>query len=278
MSDRESGGGETGGRDARATPLHRPRIGIFIIAYNAVNHLIETVRRIPSDVWEQVEEVFIIDDCSNDNTYYAALGYKLDEGIEKLKVYRNTQNQGYGGNQKVGYQYAIDRGLDIVALVHGDGQYAPEALGDLLQPLIRGEADMVFGSRMAVPGAARRGGMPLYKYWGNRVLTWMQNRLTGLNLSEYHSGYRLYSVGALKKIPFQSFTNTWHFDTQIILALAEREARIVELPIPTYYGDEICHVNGVPYAINCLVTSLQYAKNRKRNVLSYPGVMDIPRV
>lgn len=278
MSDRETGGGETGGTDARATPLHRPRIGIFIVAYNAVNHLIETVRRIPSDVWEQVEEVFIIDDCSNDNTYYAALGYKLDEGIEKLKVYRNTQNQGYGGNQKVGYQYAIDRGLDIVALVHGDGQYAPEALGDLLQPLIRGEADMVFGSRMAVPGAARRGGMPLYKYWGNRVLTWMQNRLTGLNLSEYHSGYRLYSVGALKKIPFQSFTNTWHFDTQIILALAEREARIVELPIPTYYGDEICHVNGVPYAINCLVTSLQYAKNRKRNVLSYPGVMDIPRV
>lgn len=278
MSDRKTGGGETGGTDARATPLHRPRIGIFIIAYNAVNHLIETVRRIPSDVWEQVEEVFIIDDCSNDNTYYAALGYKLDEGVEKLKVYRNTQNQGYGGNQKVGYQYAIDRGLDIVALVHGDGQYAPEALGDLLQPLIRGEADMVFGSRMAVPGAARRGGMPLYKYWGNRVLTWMQNRLTGLNLSEYHSGYRLYSVGALKKIPFQSFTNTWHFDTQIILALAEREARIVELPIPTYYGDEICHVNGVPYAINCLVTSLQYAKNRKRNVLSYPGVMDIPRV
>ena len=258
--------------------LRRPRIGIFIIAYNAVNHLIETVRRIPSEVWEQVEEVFIIDDCSNDNTYYAALGYKLDEGIEKLKVYRNTANQGYGGNQKVGYQYAIDRGLDIVALVHGDGQYAPEALGELLQPLIRGEADMVFGSRMAIRGAARKGGMPLYKYWGNRVLTWLQNRLTGLELSEYHSGYRLYSVEALKKIPFQSFTNTWHFDTQIILALAEREARIVELPIPTYYGDEICHVNGVPYAINCIITSVQFAKNRRRSVLTYPGVMDIPRV
>lgn len=261
--------------DGRTLP---PRIGIFIIAYNAVNHLIATLRRIPRDVWEQVDEVFVIDDCSNDNTYYAALGYKLDEGIDKLKVYRNQENQGYGGNQKVGYQYAIDRGLDIVALVHGDGQYAPEVLGELLSPLIRKEADMVFGSRMAVPGAARRGGMPLYKYWGNRLLTFVQNRLTGLNLSEYHSGYRLYSVEALKRIPFQTFTNNWHFDTQIILALAERGGRIVELPIPTYYGDEICHVNGVPYAINCLVTSYQFARNRHRGVLSYPGVMDIPRL
>jgi hypothetical protein len=137
---------------------------------------------------------------------------------------------------------------------------------------------MVFGSRMAVPGAARAGGMPLYKYWGNRILTGIQNYLTGLHLSEYHSGYRLYAVDALKKIPFQSFTNTWHFDTQIILALAEREARIVELPIPTYYGDEICHVNGVPYAVNCVMTSIQFAKNRKRGVLSYPGVLDVPRL
>jgi glycosyltransferase involved in cell wall biosynthesis len=259
-------------------PAHCPRIGIFIIAYNAVNHLIKTLQRIPAEVWEQVEEVFVIDDCSNDNTYYAALGYKLHEGVDKLKVYRNQSNQGYGGNQKVGYQYAIEQGFDIVALVHGDGQYAPEVLGDLLTPLVKGDAEMVFGSRMAVPGAARAGGMPLYKYWGNRILTGIQNYLTGLHLSEYHSGYRLYAVDALKKIPFQSFTNTWHFDTQIILALAEREARIVELPIPTYYGDEICHVNGVPYAVNCVMTSIQFAKNRKRGVLSYPGVLDVPRL
>ncbi len=259
-------------------PARSPRIGIFIIAYNAVNHLIKTLQRIPLEVWEQVEEVFVIDDCSNDNTYYAALGYKLHEGVDKLKVYRNQSNQGYGGNQKVGYQYAIEQGFDIVALVHGDGQYAPEVLGNLLAPLVRGDAEMVFGSRMAVPGAARAGGMPLYKYWGNRILTGIQNYLTGLHLSEYHSGYRLYSVDALKKIPFQSFTNTWHFDTQIILALAERGARIVELPIPTYYGDEICHVNGVPYAVNCVMTSIQFAKNRKRGVLSYPGVMDVPRL
>lgn len=255
-----------------------PRIGIFIIAYNAVNFLIQTISRIPKEVYDEVEEIFVIDDCSKDNTYYAALGYKHEYGVDKLTIHRNTVNQGYGGNQKVGYQYAIDRGLDIVALVHGDGQYAPEALPSLLAPLKAGQADMVFGSRMSESGKALKGGMPLYKYFGNRVLTFCQNRLTGLNLSEYHSGYRLYSTKALGRIPFQSFTNTWHFDTQIILAMAERNMRIVEEPIPTYYGDEICHVNGIPYALHCLGQSYQFYRNRRRGVMSFPGHMDVPRL
>ncbi len=258
--------------------MSKPRIGIFIIAYNAVNHLIKTLSRIPSDLYEQVDEIFVIDDCSKDNTYYAALGYKYENKIEKLTIHRNEKNQGYGGNQKVGYRYAIERGLDIVALVHGDGQYAPEALPFLLEPLTEGKADMVFGSRMSTKGAALKGGMPLYKFIGNRILTAVQNHLSGLHLSEYHSGYRLYSTEALKRIPFESFTNTWHFDTQIILAMAEREMRIVERPIPTYYGDEICHVNGIPYALNCLYTSYQFYRNRQRNIISYPGPLDVPRL
>ena len=122
--------------------MHKPRIGIFIIAYNAVNHLIKTISRIPQEVYDDVEEIFVIDDCSQDNSYYAALGYKHEHGIDKLTVHRNQENQGYGGNQKVGYQYAIDRGFDIVALVHGDGQYAPESLPTLLQPRVDGEADV----------------------------------------------------------------------------------------------------------------------------------------
>ena len=256
----------------------KPKIGVFVIAYNAVNHLIKTLNRIPKDVYDDVDEIFIIDDCSKDNTFYAALGYKYEHGVEKLSVHRNQINQGYGGNQKVGYQYAIDRGLDFVALLHGDGQYAPEALGSLLEPLKNGEADMVFGSRMSTPGAALNGGMPYYKYLGNRILTSVQNRLSGLTLSEYHSGYRLYSVEALRKIPFQSFTNTWHFDTQIILAMAERGMRIVERPIPTYYGDEICHVNGIPYALHCVMTSYQFYKLRQKGTLMFPGLDDIPRI
>lgn len=257
--------------------MQKPRIGIFIIAYNAVNHLIRTISRIPPDVYAAVDEIFVIDDCSTDNSYYAALGYKHDQKIDKLTVHRNEKNQGYGGNQKVGYCYAIDRGFDIVALVHGDGQYAPEALPILLEPLVKGEADMVFGSRMSTPGDALRGGMPLYKFFGNRILTTVQNRFSGLQLSEYHSGYRLYSTAALRKVPFESFTNTWHFDTQIILAMAERNMRILERPIPTYYGDEICHVNGIPYALNCIWTSYRYFRNKQRGILSYPGPQDVPR-
>lgn len=252
------------------------RIGIFIINYNAVSHLVETIARIPEETYSRVEEIFVIDDCSTDNSYYAALGYKHEKNIKKLTVHRNETNQGYGGNQKVGYRYAIERDFDVVALVHGDGQYAPEVLGDLLDPLVKNEADMIFGSRMAVQGAALKGGMPLYKYVGNRILTYWQNKMSGLKLSEYHSGYRLYRTDALRDIPFESFTNTWHFDTEIILALAERNKRIKEIPIPTYYGDEICHVNGIPYAMHCLITSYQFYRNRKRNILSYPGPQDVP--
>lgn len=258
--------------------MSKPKIGIFIIAYNAINHLIKTINRIPKETYDLVEEIFVIDDCSKDNTYHAALGYKHEAGIEKLTVHRNEVNQGYGGNQKVGYRYAIDRGLDVVAMLHGDGQYAPEALPLLLEPFMRNEADMVFGSRMSIKGGALKGGMPMYKYLGNRVLTGIQNKLTNMNLSEYHSGYRIYSTKALSAIPFESFTNNWHFDTQIILALAERNMRIGERPIPTYYGDEICHVNGIPYAMHCLLTSYRFYLNRKKNVLSYPGSMDVPRI
>ncbi|MCB0333815.1 MAG: glycosyltransferase family 2 protein [Bdellovibrionales bacterium] len=260
------------------TEKRSPRIGIFIISYNAVNHLIETISRIPKEVYDEVEEIFVVDDASSDNTYYAALGYKHEKNIEKLTVHRNEVNQGYGGNQKVGYRYAIDRGFDVVALVHGDGQYAPEALNDLLEPFRQHEADMVFGSRMSDRFSALKGGMPLYKFMGNRILTFLQNRMSGLSLSEYHSGYRLYSTAALQRIPFESFTDTWHFDTQIILALAEREMRIVERPIPTYYGEEICHVNGMLYALNCMLTTYRYYRNRKKSIFSYPGPSEVPQI
>jgi 2-polyprenyl-3-methyl-5-hydroxy-6-metoxy-1,4-benzoquinol methylase len=139
-----------------------------------------------------------------------------------------------------------------VALVHGDGQYAPECLPDLVRPLARGEADAVFGSRMMAPGAARAGGMPLYKFVGNKILTRFENWILGSSLTEFHSGYRVYSVEALKKVPFSLNTNDFHFDTEIIIQFKIGQLRIVELPIPTYYGDEICHVNGLRYAVNVI--------------------------
>ncbi len=193
-------------------------------------------------------EVLIIDDSSRDETFLNGLRYQQAHSAFKITVLRTPENQGYGGNQKLGYRYAIDNGFDIVALVHGDGQYAPEKLPALLAPLLAGKADAVFGSRMIDKRAARAGGMPLYKWIGNQILTSFQNRMLGTQLSEFHSGYRLYSTKALAQIPFEKNTNDFHFDTEIIIQFVLKKLRIAELPIPTYYGDEICHVNGMKYA------------------------------
>ena len=179
---------------------------------------------------------------------------------------RTPENQGYGGNQKLGYRYAIDNGFDIVALVHGDGQYAPEKLPELIAPLVAEEADAVFGSRMIDKTAAREGGMPAYKWIGNQILTAFQNRMLGTGLSEFHSGYRLYSTAALAQIPFEKNTNDFHFDTEIIVQLVLKKLRIAEIPIPTYYGDEICHVNGMKYAWNVCKTMLR-ARFHEMNLL-----------
>lgn len=242
----------------------KKRIGIFVIAYNAVNKLDWTLDRIPKEVWDKVDEVFLFDDCSTDNTHYAAIGYKHVKQIEKLTIHRNPCNLRYGGNQKAGYQYALARDLDIVVMLHADGQYAPEVLPELLEPLEKGEADMVFGSRMSAGGDPIHGGMPLYKFAGNKVLTWLENRIVGMNLSEFHSGYRLYSCEALKRVPFMLNSSEWHFDTDILIQFHEAGLRIVERPIPTYYGDELCYVNGMVYAFNCVKTALRYRLHKTR--------------
>lgn len=243
-----------------APPNARPskRIAIFIVTYNAAATLRSVLDRIPEEVWLKVEEVFVFDDESQDDTYLVGIGYKALHGSTKLSVFRNEKNLGYGGNQIRGYKYAIAQGYDIVALLHGDGQYAPEALPDLLAPLEAGEADAVFGSRMMTKGGALRGGMPLYKYVGNKILTQIENAALGTALTEFHSGYRIYSCHALKQIPFEQNTHDFHFDTQIIIQFFAAGLRIVERPIPTYYGNEICHVNGLRYAKDVLLSVAKY--------------------
>jgi methionine biosynthesis protein MetW len=225
-----------------------PRIGILVVAYNAAGTLARVLDRIPADFRPRISGVLVSDDHSADATYLVGLGYQQMDATLPLEVIRNPHNLGYGGNQKVGYRWAIERGFDIIVMLHGDGQYAPEKLPDVVRPLERGEADAVFGSRLLEPGAARRGGMPLYKYVGNKVLTKLENTLVGTGLSEWHSGYRAYSVAALRELPFERNDDDFNFDTQIIIQLAEAGKTMVEIPIPTFYGDEICYVNGLKYA------------------------------
>ena len=234
------------------------RIGILVVAYNAASTLAQVLDRIPRDFAPRIDEVLVGDDHSQDSTYLVGLGYQQQSGDLPLTVVRHPRNLGYGGNQKAGYRWAIENELDIVVLLHGDGQYAPEILPDIVGPLELDKCDAVFGSRMMEPGAARRGGMPLYKYVGNRILTRFENSMAGADLSEWHSGYRAYSVDALRSIPFEQNSDGFDFDTQIILQLLEAGKRLTEIPIPTYYGDEICYVDGV-----------KYAKDVSRQVLRY---------
>lgn len=234
------------------------RLLIFIVAYNAERTIEDVLRRIPSGLAEQYEvEVLIIDDSSRDETFFRSEAASRGGLIPfKLTVLFNPVNQGYGGNQKIGFHYAIEKGFDWVALVHGDGQYAPECLPQLVEELAGGRAEAVFGSRMLDRGGALKGGMPLYKFVGNKILTRFQNLLLGTALSEFHSGYRLYATRALAAVPFDLNANDFHFDTEIIIQFVIAGLRIRELPIPTFYGDEVCHVNGLQYAWNVCRTTL----------------------
>ena len=230
--------------------LNRPKLLVFVVAYNAETTIKSVLTRIPASLSDEYRvEVLVIDDSSRDQTFEK--GHEVREGgivPYPIRVLCNPINQGYGGNQKIGYQYAIENSFDFVALLHGDGQYAPECLAELVRPVRDGSADAVFGSRMMKRGAALKGGMPVYKYVGNKILTWFENKTLRTSLSEFHSGYRVYSVSALKRIPFHLNTRDFHFDTEIIIQLVAARLRIVEIPIPTYYGNEICHVNGLRYA------------------------------
>lgn len=235
-----------------------PRIGILVVAYNAEATLEKTLDRIPEDFRSRIAEILILDDASSDETFTAGCRWSQLLGRPPTVVMRHTKNLGYGGNQKAGYALAAERGLDIVVLLHGDGQYAPELLPEMVAPIERGECEAVFGSRMMDPGSALKGGMPFYKWLGNRVLTRFENGLLGSRLSEFHSGYRAYSVAALRRLPIDRNTDAFDFDTQIIVQLIHAGMRIREVPVPTYYGDEICYVNGMRYAKDVVKDVLEY--------------------
>jgi glycosyltransferase involved in cell wall biosynthesis len=232
--------------------IQKPKLLILVVAYHAEKTIQKVLLRIPAVLLKEYHvEALVIDDASKDNTFEQAYALKLREKLPfVLHVLYNPINQGYGGNQKIGYHFALKNNFDFVVLLHGNGQYAPECLPDMVAPLRSGETEAVFGSRMIKRGSALKGGMPLYKFAANILLSWFENRMLRTNFSEFHSGYRAYSVAALKRIPWQLNTNLFHFDTEIIIQFVFAKLRIKEIPIPTYYGDEISNVKGLKYAWN----------------------------
>ncbi len=236
--------------------MKKEKLLIFIVAYNHEKTIEKVVNRIPKKLFNLYDlEILIIDDASKDRTF--VISKKIKEKYKKnnsfkINIFYNPINQGYGGNQKIGYHYAIKNKFRYVVLLHGDGQYAPEVLPKLLNQISLKKIDVVMGSRMINKKLALKGGMPLYKFVGNIILTKIQNFLLGTRFAEFHTGYRIYSINSLKKIPFHFNTKDFHFDTEILIQLVMTENKIKEISIPTFYGDEICHVNGIKYAFNVL--------------------------
>ena len=246
----------------------KKKLLLLIVAYNHEKFIKSVLDRIDDNLFKAYEvEVLINDDSSTDNTLNITKDYIKNNTDKKIKytVLSNPVNQGYGGNQKIGFLYAIKNNFDFVALVHGDGQYAPEYLETLIKPLNDENTDAVFGSRMINKNGAIKGGMPFYKYIGNKILTFYQNKLFNKNFTEFHSGYRIYKVQSLKKIPYELNNNDHSFDNEIIIQLLIANLNIKELPIPTYYGDEISYVNGLRYAFQVFIANAK-AKVQKYGI------------
>ena len=234
----------------------KKKILIFIPAYNVEKKIYSVVSRIPENIFSKSQiKILIVNDFSSDNT-----SKEIERMVKDFKyninVYTTKKNLGYGGVQKYAFNYAIKNEFDNLIMLHGDGQYAPEELPNFIKKFDQ-NYDAVFGSRMKSYKSALKGGMPFYKFLGNIALTFIQNIVLGSNISEFHSGYRSFKVNSLKKIQFENKTNYYHFDTEIIIEFLKKKLNILEIHIPTHYGDEISHLKSIPYGFKVLISTLK---------------------
>ena len=237
------------------------KIVVVIPAYKAADTLPGVIRRIPSPVMNDLHRLLVIEDGGPGVPKSA--GPALLSEFSKIEVLSHEKNRGYGAAQKTGFRRALELECDIAVLLHADGQYAPEEMGRLCEPLIENKADIVLGSRMKSYRSALQGGMPLYKFAANIILTGLENLAFGLKLSEYHSGYMLYSRTALEAIPFERLSDTFHFDGEMLMVgLAKKNLRVADLPIPTFYGNEISHLKPLEYGTQVLRTVFNFWRGK----------------
>ncbi|OWY60477.1 hypothetical protein B7486_68965, partial [cyanobacterium TDX16] len=218
------------------------KVGVLVVAYESSDYIINLLDRVPTDVPGADLAICVSDDCSSDDTGEKAEKWAAEQDERDVVVLRQDRNHGYGGNQKLSYAWASANGIDVAVLLHGDEQYPPEAIPALVAPILADEADVVHGSRMIIPGGARGGGMPIDRYVGNRSLSWLLNRLSGADLTEWFSGFRAYRVSTISQLDLTTMPDGFDFDTTITLRLLEAGARIDEVAIPTRYGDEVSRV------------------------------------
>ncbi len=229
----------------------KEKVIVVMPAYNAAKTLEKTYRDIPEGV---ADEVLVVDDHSRDETVKVAK--KL-----KLPVFVHKKNLGYGGNQKTCYSQALKKGGEIIVMIHPDYQYDATLTKHLIEPILEGRFDIMLGSRIRTREEALSGGMPLYKYLSNRFLTLMENIALGLNLSEYHTGFRAFRSDVLQKLPLESFSDDFVFDQEILISAHMAGFRMGEIPVPVRYFPEASSINferSLKYGFMILYTLLLY--------------------
>ena len=233
------------------------KVAVVLPAYNAEKTLRQTIAEIPTDL---VDFIILGDDNSIDNTVELAKSLNIDQ------ILRHSINKGYGANQKTLYSKCIELEADIVIMVHPDYQYTPKLIPAMVNIIGEGLYDVVLGSRILGKGALK-GGMPLYKYIANRFLTLTQNILVNHKLSEYHTGYRAFSLDVLKGIKFMENSDDFVFDNQMLSQIIMNDYGIAEITCPTKYFEEASSINfrrSTTYGLGVLKTSLIHLLHRKK--------------
>jgi glycosyltransferase involved in cell wall biosynthesis len=235
-------------------PEERHSVIVVMPAYNAAQTLVRTYRDIPHDL---VDQVILVDDVSRDDTVEVA---KLLD----IEVIVHRQNLGYGGNQKTCYDAALEAGAEVVVMLHPDYQYDATRIPALIEPIMSGRADMMLGSRFL--GDPLAGGMPRWKYVANRALTTAENKVFGLNLSEYHTGFRAYSRHLLETVDYRANSDDFVFDQELVAQVVAAGFRIGEIAVPTRYFAEASSVNfkrSVVYGLSTLRTLYRFRSMRR---------------
>ncbi len=232
------------------------KVIVVLPAFNAEKTLEKTVADIPKDI---VSEIILVDDGSTDGT--VTLARKIN-----LSVYTHDKNMGYGANQKTCYTLALNKDADIIIMIHPDYQYDAKVIKYLVGFIEEGYADVMLGSRIRSRKEALSGGMPMYKYFGNRFLTLCENLLSGYNLSEWHTGLRAYKKEVLKNIDFKNNSDDFVFDSQVLFQIVEKEYRIGEIPVSVRYFKEASSINFVrsfKYGLLTLATAINFFLKKK---------------
>jgi glycosyltransferase involved in cell wall biosynthesis len=231
------------------------RIVVTMPAYHAEQTLEKTYRDIPEGL---ADDVVVVDDASKDGT--AEVARRLG-----LKVFVHPANRGYGGNQKTCYDEALRLGASVVVLLHPDYQYDPKTLSALVEPLLAGRADFTFGSRFARGADPRTGGMPLYRYVGNRLTTAIENLVLGTHFAELHSGLKAYTSDFLRRIDYHAYSDDFVFDSQMIIDAVLSGARVEEVPIPTRYTEESSSISVVRSLRYIALTVVELVRLKRRH-------------